>query len=66
MEFPKVEPANRPGGWEVEGVGYRRQAHLCLLAFEQKHALLQKHLERLEEARKKGGTYRIPPNLLER
>jgi hypothetical protein len=66
MEFPKVKPANRPGGWEVEGVGYRRQAHLCLLAFEQKRALLQKHLERLEEARKKGGTYRIPPNLLEK
>ena len=66
MEFPKVKPANRPGGWEVEGVGYRRQAHLCLLAFEQKNALLQKHLERLEGARKKGGTYRIPPNLLEK
>jgi len=66
MEFPKVKPANRPGGWEVEGVGYRRQAHLCLLAFEQKNALLQKHLERLEDARKKRGTYKIPPNLLER
>src|SRR6266566_6381322 len=66
MEFPKVKPANRPGGWEVEGVGYRRQAHLCLLAFEQKNALLQKHLERLEQARKKGGTYKIPPNLLEK
>ena len=66
MEFPKVKPANRPGGWEVDGVGYRRQAHLCLLAFEQKNALLQKHLERLEQARKKGGTYKIPPNLLEK
>jgi hypothetical protein len=66
MEFPKIKPANRPGGWEVEGVGYRRQAHICLHAFEQKNALLQRHLKRLEETRKKGGNYRIPPNLLEK
>jgi len=66
MEFPKAKPANRPGGWEVEGVGYRRQAHLSLRAFKQKHTLLRRHIERLEEARKKGGTYKIPPNLLDR
>ena len=55
MEFPKVQPANRAGGWELEGVGYRRQAHLCLRSFEQKAALLHKHVDLLEEARKKGG-----------
>ena len=63
MEFPKVKPANRPGGWDVEGVGYRRQAHLCLRSFEQKNTLLQKHMKRLEEARKEGVRYKIPTNL---
>lgn len=64
-EFPRVRPAIRSGGWEVEGVGYRTQAQLCLRRLQEKRKTVREKLDRLEAARKKGRTYRIPPELLE-
>jgi len=64
-EAGRVRSAVREGAWEVEGIGYRTQAHLCLRRFEQKQALVRKRMKRLEAARRNGRTYRFPSMLME-